>query len=118
MYNLYVEFTAPIDDYCEALSFSIGMRSTPAAGGVNRKAQANDASFSATSSSLSNKLLAHFMKDTKFAKVWIEFYRTSDDSLYLYYELLDVRIMSIRVNQGVDHVGLNYGTMTYKYFQK
>ena len=115
---LYVEFTAPIDDYCEVLSVSLGMRSNPAAGGVGRSAQANDVSFSVTQSSLSNKLFQHCMQGTKFAKVWLEYYRTSDDTLYAYYELLDVYIMSMTTNHGVDHVGLDYRTMTYKYFQK
>jgi len=113
--DVYVEYTAPIDDYCECLGFSWGMRTTPAAGGGARTAQVHDISYSATTSSLTTKLYQHFMKDTKFAKVWIEYYR--DDSLYMYYELSDVYVTSLKVYKGVDSVGLNFGTMTYKYFQ-
>ena len=116
MYYLYVEFTAPIDDYCEALSVSFGMRSSPAAGGAGRGAQAHDLSFSASQSSLTNKLFRHCILGTKFAKVWVERYR--DDTLYLYYELADVYVMSMTTSNGTVSVSLDYGTMTYKYFQK
>src|SRR5215470_5854338 len=100
MLNAYVEFTAPIDDYCEALSVTLGMRSSPAAGGLGRSAQAHDISFSATHCSVTTKLFNHCLQGTKFAKVWVEYYRTSDDSLYLYYELLDVYVTSVTSSQG------------------
>jgi hypothetical protein len=54
-----LDFSAPLNDYCEVYSFSFGVHSSTAAGGVPTRAQRNDMSFTKPRDAFGGKLDDH-----------------------------------------------------------
>ena len=113
---VYVEFSGPVDDYCEATSYSIGMNSSSLAGGTARTAQGSGVQFTKQRDSLSHALLQHCVAGTVFGTVWVELYRDADSDVYITYTLRDVVISSLSSRENRESVGLNYRTSKADYF--
>jgi hypothetical protein len=67
MSEIYVEFSKPLDSYCEATSLSFNMEKSRAfgfAGGASSRAQFNDVHFTKKPDSLSDKLWRHCLLGT------------------------------------------------------
>lgn len=113
---VYVEFSGPVDDYCEATSFSIGMNSSGFAGGTARTAQRSEVQFTKDRDSLSHALMQHSAAGTVFGTVWVELYQDADSDVYITYTMRDVVISSMSSRDNRESVGLNYRTSKANYF--
>ena len=116
---IYVEFSKPLDAYCEAMSVQLGVNSKTTsvtgmggASGGSSRAQLNDINFTKQRDSLSDKLWRHCVSGTTFRTVWVEFYRT-DDSEYPYYTytLTDVVISGVSSNNQAESLSLNFSAV-------
>jgi type VI protein secretion system component Hcp len=112
----YVEFSGPVDDYCEATSYSFGVNSSGLAGGTGRTAQGAGVQFTKQHDSLSHALLQHLVAGTVFGTVWVELYRDADSDVYITYTLRDVVISSLNSRGDRESVSLNYRTSKADYF--
>jgi type VI secretion system secreted protein Hcp len=112
---IYVEFSKPLDTYCEAMSLQFGVspKSTGVmGGGASTRAQLNDVNLTKQRDSLSDKLWRASVSGTTFGAVWIEFYRTADsDYPYFTYTLTDVLISAFSSSGQSESVSLNYSTV-------
>ena len=114
----YVEFGKPMDDYCEASSYSFGMGSSNILAGTNRKASMHDLTFTKENDSMSRKIWQACMAGTPFATVWVEFYRDEDSDAYAVFTLGNVIVSSISTRGSKDTVGLNFATMKSDYISR
>ena len=117
----FVEFSAPIDDSVEALSFSFGVPgggSQYGPGSYTTKAQLRDASFVKANDSLSSDLLGHSVRGTIFKLVTVEYYRSGVSRPYLTITLVNVMISSYSFARDSELVGLNFESASQKYFAK
>ena len=108
MVTAYVEFSTPIDDYCEAKAFHFGMASSPFAGGATGKAQPNDFQFTKNVDSLSPSLFQQVCSGRVFDTVWFEMYRGDDENPYVTYTMSSVVISTLHTAGNIEHVGLNF----------
>ena len=115
MYSAYVEFSKPINSYCEARSYNFGMGSSPIAGGATGKAQLHDFQFTKDIDSLSPSLFQHVCAGTVFGTVWFEIYRNDEEDPYVTYTMSNVVISSLHTAGNVEHVGLNFKAMIADY---
>jgi type VI protein secretion system component Hcp len=115
---VYVDFGAPINDYCEVYSFSFGVQSASgtAAGGATTRAQRSDMSFSKSHDSFSGKLFNHCASGTVFKRVSVELYRDEDSDVLLVYTMADVIIASVQSSGNSESAHLDYGAISYKYY--
>ncbi len=119
--SAFVEFSAPIDDSVEALSFSFGVPgggSQYGPGSYTTKAQLRDASFVKSNDSLSSDLLGHSVRGTIFKIVTVEYYRSGVSRPYLTITLVNVMISSYSFARDTELVGLNFESASQKYFVK
>jgi type VI protein secretion system component Hcp len=104
-----VEFSDPVDKYCDAESVSFGAQIGPEAGGAGRQASVSDCTFTKATDSLTAKLSDLCANGTHIRMVWIRFYKARNSGLFLVYTLKDVLISSIVFGAGIDQVSLNFG---------
>lgn len=107
----YVEFGKPMDDYCEASSYSFGVGSSGFLAGTNRQASMHDLTFTKAYDSMSRKIWQASMNGNVFDTVWVEFYRDEYSDPYGVYTLRDVVVSSVSTHGSRDTVGLNFKTM-------
>jgi type VI protein secretion system component Hcp len=113
----FVDFSKPIDDFCEARRCTFGYSETPTAGGAYHQAQLHGVSFTKRRDSMTNKLFQHCAVGTAFNTVSIELYRDEDSDVYMIYKLSNVVIASFNSSaKGEESVGLNYKTMAHTYY--
>jgi|SRR5215510_1451553 len=112
-FDAYLEFGAPISAWSAILSVSFGMGNTPTAGGPHA-AQVYDVSIAKGLDSLSRPMFIHCCNGTVFPTAWLELYR--GNNLYLLYTMTNVLILSIQQSGGVEQVGLNFKTLSSKYY--
>ena len=116
---IYIEFSKPLDAYCEAMSVQLGVssKSTGVTGmgggsGASSRAQLHDVNLTKQRDSLSDKLWRHCVSGTTFGTVWIEFYRNADsDYPYYTYTLTDVLISGFSSSGQSESFSLNYATV-------
>ncbi len=111
--SVYVEFSGPIDDYCEVSSLSFGMQAS-VVGNAGRSAQRHDVSFAKKADSLSSAIWRACALGTSFDTVWVEYYRGED--IYSVYTLSDVLVSSCSVHGSTEHISLDYKSLTTKFF--
>ena len=116
-YEVYVEFSKPVNDYCEASSYSLGtsMAGGYRAGGGSLKAQLNGFQFTKDRDSLSQAMMMHCAAGTVFDTVWVEIYKAGDSDVYLTYTLSGVIIASLNSGGSGESVGLNCRSMKGDY---
>jgi type VI protein secretion system component Hcp len=117
---VYIEFSAPIDDYCELDSASISnTHKAYAHGGSDGvyRSQIDDVKFVTTDSYLQTDLLKAVSVGTTFKKVTLWFYSNAGD-LYLYYTFTNAIVSSVHMSGGGTHVAgsLNFESMSWEYF--
>jgi|EndMetStandDraft_7_1072992.scaffolds.fasta_scaffold157293_1 type VI protein secretion system component Hcp len=110
----YVEFSPPIENYCEVTSTSFSPQYTPYAGGIVGRSQVNGFAFTTVDDYLTEAMFQHCALGTVFSWARVEFYRTGDSGLTFLYTLSNVIISSVSSNSGKSAVGLNFGTFSAK----
>jgi type VI protein secretion system component Hcp len=114
----YVEFSKPIDNYTEVLSFSYGMGSSNVLAGTSRKASVQDVNFLMDVNSMYQRISQASMAGIVFDTVWVEFYKSGDSNEpYLVSTLSSVVVASVSAHRGKVDVGLNFKTMKSEYFR-
>ena len=103
--EVYVEFSAPIDDYCLATSPLLSM-SHSAVGGLTR-AQPYDFSFKKQRDSLSPGIFQGVCSGTMFSRVTIEYYQDDADHPFYVYELTDVGIAAMTTKGNEESISLS-----------
>jgi type VI protein secretion system component Hcp len=116
-YEVFVEFSKPVDDYCEASSYSLGtpMAGHYLAGGGHLNAQLHGFQFTKDRDSLSQAMMAHCLAGTVFDTVWVEIYQAGVSDVYLTYTLSGVVIAAINSGGSGESVGLNWQSMKSAY---
>ena len=111
----YVEFGKPMDDYCEASSYSFGVAPSSFLAGTNRQASMHDLTFTKAYDSMSPKIWQASVAGTVFETVWVEFYKDEYSDPYGIYTLRNVIVSSVSTHGSTDTVGLNFTTMKSDY---
>ena len=116
-YEISVEFSKPVDDYCEATSYSLGtgMSNSYLAGGGSLRAQLHGFQFTKDRDSLSPAILTHCAAGTIFDTVWIEIYKAGASDVYLTYTLSGVAISSVQSGGKSESIGLDCRSMKGDY---
>ena len=111
----YVEFSKPINDYCQVTSLSFGMNSD-ILGNTNRSAQRHGLSFSKALDSLSPALSQACAMGTEFNTVWVEYYKDEDSDCYMAYTLSGVVVAAYQTLSPGENVSLDYRAMKAEYY--
>ena len=116
-YQVFVEFSKPVDDFCEATSYSLGtpMAGSYLAGSGNLKAQLYSFQFTKDRDSLSQAMMAHCAAGTVFDTVCVEIYQAGSSDVYITYTLSGVVIAAINSGGSGESVGLNWQSMKSAY---
>jgi len=109
MYEVYVVFSDPIDDWCKAKSVSFAMSTKAFATGPARTAQTRDVVFTKLSDALTPAIFRYSLSGRVFKNVWVEFYRDDDEDPYLTRTLNDVVISSVNSGKGTESISLSVG---------
>ena len=118
---IYVKFSAPISDSCEAESAQlIHTGNTAAPGGLRTRSQSDDITFTKKTDFLSAKLMTHAAKGTEFEAIAIELRKQGSPTPYMIYRLSNVLISDYQFTAGAsvpyETIGLTATSVSWRYF--
>ncbi|KUL93201.1 hypothetical protein DK26_24350 [Bosea sp. WAO] len=119
---IYVKFSAPISDSCEAESAQLIPTGTTAApNGLRTRAQSDDITFVKKIDFLSAKLMMHTNNGTEFETVTIELRKQGHPTPYMIYTLSKTIIAgySFSASRGslpYETIGLNAESVRWRFF--
>jgi len=116
--SIYVDFGDPIGDYCEALSFSFNVGAVERlAGGATSRAQRFQVVFMKEADSLSRQLWLLAANGDTIPSVTVEVWPTKK-ACTLMYTMQGVIVASFQssAKNSVESIGLNFESISYRYF--
>ena len=111
----FMRFSEPLEQECEATSFSFRTEYSGSAAARPRREQLREMAFTKKTDSLTSALSRHMMAGTLFRKVAIEVRRDGQRDNYMTYDCGEVGISSLSSTGTTDTVSLVFKRVSVAY---